>query len=160
MIVLTGLEDIPAFIRDLDLAVAEMDRDLSKAFADWTKMCFQQLVHTTPQWTGDLAAAWNYSIGGLDMSYSPLPNKVENNEFWSAADVYQRGMSPATDIALQKAAGQHPTWRDVVYFTNPAPIAPQVENLTVLIRPVNLVDGRIAMVQYYVDKFNRGGLNP
>lgn len=160
MIALTGLQGIPGFIRDLDLALAEMDRALSKQFADFTKMVFRQLVFTTPQWTGDLAAAWNYSINSIDMSYTPIPNKIENQQHWSKADVYARGMSPATDMALAKLGGQHPTWRDVVYISNPAPIAPQVESQTVLIRPVNLVDGRVAMIQYYVDKFNRGELRP
>jgi hypothetical protein len=61
---------------------------------------------------------------------------------------------------MSKLAGKHPTWRDVVYITNPAPIAEKVEAQTILIRPVNLVDGRIAMIQYYVDKFNRGELQP
>lgn len=160
MIILTGIEDIPNFIRDLDLAVAEMDRGLSNEFERWTKMVYSEMVHTTPQWTGDLASAWNYSINSIDTSYTPIPNKVENDKFWSAADVYQRGMSPATDTALAKAAGQHPTWRDVVYLSNPAPIASDVENLRVLIRPINLIDGRVGMIQYYVDKFNRGGLQP
>jgi hypothetical protein len=160
MIQLTGVQSIPSFIRELDLAVAELDRDISKSFSNWTKRVFGDIVHTTPQWSGDLASAWNYSINGIDNSYTPIPNKVENNQFWSAADVYQRGMSPATDVAMAKLAGQNPTWRDVVYINNPAPIAEQVENLRVLIRPVNLVDGRVAMVQYYVDKFNRGELQP
>lgn len=160
MIELTGLEDVSGFIHALDLEVARFDREISAEFEKWTKKTFTQLVYSTPQWTGDLASAWNYSINGIDTSYTPIPNKEENQRFWSKADVFVRGMEPAVSVALAKASGVHPTWRDVVYFHNPAPIAEKVENLQVMIRPVNLVDGRIAMVQYYVDKFNHGGLNP
>lgn len=161
MIAITGIEDISGFIQQLDRAVLELDQGISREFERWTKnVVFKQIVTTTPQWTGDLATSWNYSVHQPDETYSPIPNKVESREVWSKADVYQRGAEPAVSAALHKADGVHPSWRDVVYIHNPAPIAEQVENLRVLIRPVNLVDGRVAMVQYYVDKFNRGELGP
>jgi hypothetical protein len=160
MIRLTGVQNITAFNREVDLAFAQMDRDLSSAFEAWTKKVFASIVRSTPQWTGDLAAAWNYSLGEPDENYFPLHNKSENNRTWSFANVYQRGAEPAVTIAKRKADRWHPTWRDVVYIHNPAPIADDVENLTVLIRPINLVDGRVAMVQYHVEKFQRGELSP
>lgn len=154
MIQLTGTGDISRFIRDLDLAFAEMDRGVSNWFERTTKIMFRELVVNTPQWTGDLTSAWNYSLNAPDPSYSPIPNKVEAQKHWSKADVFQRGAEPAVSSTLLKAAGVKPTWRDVVYFHNPAPIAERVENLRVLIRPVNLVDGRVAMVQFLVDKYS------
>lgn len=160
MIDLTGTENIAGFIRDLDLAMLELDQAISSKFEHWTKVIFEQLVETTPQWSGDLAAAWNYSINGIDESYTPLPNKIEHGRFWSMGDVFMRGDYPAVGLALSKAAKVHPTWRDVVYFHNPAPIAERAEAQTIMIRTVNLVDGRLAMIQYYVDKFNRGELQP
>jgi hypothetical protein len=152
MIALTGTEHIAAFIKQIDLAFAALDRGISREFEDYTKKLFKQLVETTPQWSGDLASSWNYSIGGIDPSYTPSSNKIETKAFWSIAQIYQRGADPAVSQAVARAAGKHPTWRDAVYFHNPAPIAYMVENLRVLIRPVNLVDQRIAMVQYYVDR--------
>lgn len=160
MIDLVGFENIPGFIREIDLAWAKFDRDINVKFAKWTKKVYKSIVFSTPQWSGDLASAWTYSINGIDTNYTPTTNKVENDQFWSAADVYERGMQPAVNEAIAKAAGQSPTWRDVVYIHNPAPIAYYVENLRVLIRPVNLIDGRVAMVKYHMDKFERGELNP
>jgi hypothetical protein len=153
MIRLTGLEGIPQFLRELDLAFAEMDRQLSANFEAFTKEVHENIVRSTPQWTGDLAVAWNYSIGAPDMSYTPTPNKIEGQQFWSKADVFQRGA--AVSQALAKAAGVHPTWRDVVYIHNPAPIAQKVEDWRILIRPVNLVDGQVAMVQYWYERYTR-----
>jgi hypothetical protein len=157
MITLTGTENIASFLKQIDLAFAEMDRGISREFEQFTKKLFKELVRTTPQWTGDLAAAWNYSIAYPDETYSPLHNKLEANARWSFTNVYQRGMEPAASIPVLKAASVHPTWRDVVYFHNPAPIADEVENLRVLIRPVNLVDQRVAMIQYYVDRYSSAG---
>lgn len=157
MIQLQGFEAIPAFVRDLDLAFAEMDRQMSAEFAQFTKKLFGELVRGTPQWTGDLTNAWNYSINTPDPAYSEIANKTENQQHWSKADVFQRGAEPAVSAAISKAANVHPSWRDVVYFHNPAPIAEKVENLRVMIRPINLVDGRVAMAQYMYDKYSSIG---
>lgn len=154
MIQLTGIGDIARFNRELDLALAQLDRGISSWFENLTKVMFRELVVNTPQWTGDLTSAWNYSLNTPDQTYSPIPNKVEAQQHWSKADVFQRGAEPAVSSTLLKAAGVKPTWRDVVFFHNPAPIAERVENLQVLIRPVNLVDGRVAMIQFLVDKYS------
>jgi hypothetical protein len=160
MIRITGASKIPGFIRDLDRAMLELDMALTLKFETWTRRIYMDIVYATPQWSGDLAANWTYSINSIDTNYQPIANKVENSKFWSKADVYSRGEEPAVTIALRNLQGKHPTWRDVVYIHNPTPIAEKVENQTVLIRPINLVDGRVAMVQYHVDKFNRGELRP
>lgn len=157
MIKLAGVQDIDRFCHDLDLAFAELDRGISDRFSQFSHKLFEELVRGTPQWTGDLTSAWNYSINYPDETYSPIPNKSENQQQWSKADVFYRGAEPAVSVALAKAAGENPTWRDIVYFENPAPIAESVENLQVLIRPVNLMNGRVAMVGYLLDKHSQGG---
>lgn len=162
MIKIEGLGQIQQFCNELDRAMLELDLGISRAFENWTKKIFHQLVDTTPQFTGNLAAAWNYSLHAPDYSYTPIPAK-EENAAWSTYNQFeprQRGDERATSIAFARADEIHPTWRDVVYFTNPAEIASWVEKHMIIIRPVNLVDGRVAMIQYYVDKFNRGELAP
>lgn len=162
MIRMTGMQNVASFTRELDLALAAMDRALSQKFEDWTKKVLYQIASTTPQFTGDLASAWNYSVDQPNYYYTPSQDKLGNVTYTPSNRIVprQRGDFRAIEEAVSKAAGTHPTWRDVVYLTNPADIAPMVERQTVLIRPVNLVDGRVAMVQYYVDKFNRGDLGP
>lgn len=165
MIRLTGTGDIAGFIRDLDLAFAQLDRDLSSSFAEWTRKVFTSIVYHTPQWSGDLASNWNYSVGQPNTRYLMAPNKTGDDpqiDHWREGQgVFYMGHPTHVNMALARMAlVAPPTWRDVVYVTNATPIAPEVEDHTIKIRPVNLIDGRVAMIQYHVDKFNRGGLGP
>lgn len=156
MIDLTGAEQIANFIQQLDLEMAAMDRQISAEFEAWTKRIFKDIVVGTPQFSGNLATAWNYSIGEPNSAYAPIPSKGD----WKKArkaEIHVRGDDPAVSEALAKAEGVHPGWRDVVWIHNPAPYATLVENQGVTLRAVNLVDGRVAMVQYAVDKYNTGG---
>lgn len=166
MIRISGLDQIDKFVKDLSTAFyLEMERDISRAFEAWTKVIFKDLVMTTPQWSGDLATNWNYSINSINENYTEVANKTAQDMFarfedTGLAEVYSRGDNPAVASAIMRASMIHPTWRDVVYFNNPTPIADAVENQSITIRPVNLVDGRVAMVQYYVDAYNRGEYQP
>lgn len=157
MIEIQGLDGIPAFLQSLSLEMARLDREISSEFEKWTKTIYSDIVMGTPQYTGNLVAAWTYSIQYIDESYSPTANKIEHDQIWSKADVYARGEQPGVGTALFKAAGVHPSWRDEVWIHNPAPYADLIENQRIILRPVNLVDGRVAMVQYAVDKYNSGG---
>ena len=151
---------IDSFLRSLDLAMLEFDQQISTAFEGWTKTIFKDIAINSPQWSGDLSANWTYAIGYADESYSPIPNKIENDQHWSKADVFQRGAYPAVGIALEKLTSVKPTWRDTVWIANNTPIAGQVEAQTVKIRPVNLVMGQVAMIQYAVDQIEGGKYVP
>lgn len=141
---------IAAFTKALEAEYGVFEVRLSQAFAKWTRKVFTGLVEGSPQWSGDLAANWNYSVNLPDYSYSPTLKDTLDQVFLT--DVRERGDPQAIAIALSRmSAVMEPTWRDVVYFNNETPIAEPVENMTVKIRPVNLIDGRVAMVRYTLD---------
>ena len=157
--ILVDTSGVAAFNSALTLELARLEREISAKFAGWTRKVFTGLVRGTPQWSGDLTANWNYSIGSPNLTYRMTAMKAEGGQFWSALDVKQVGDEQAVSMALEEMSKvTPPTWRDVVYFANNTPIAPAVEAQTVLIRPVNLIDGRVAMIQYTID--NQGRYQP
>lgn len=160
MIDLTGLDQIDRFCADMDLAMAELDRGISFAYTAWTQNLFTDVVKNTPQFTGDLTANWRYSVHTPDYTYVPIPNKVENMKpYWQNVDVYKRGDEPAVSIALAHMLQvSKPTWRDEVYFTNSTPIADDVQNQRIALRPVNLVAGAGLMIDYVLQKAAGGAL--
>lgn len=146
---------IDAFVKALEVEYGMFEVHLSRTFAKWTRKVFKGLVEGSPQWSGDMTANWNYSVKLPDYSYDPVLKEELDQVFLT--NVKQRGDQQAISIALSRmSAVMEPTWRDVVYFNNETPIAEDVENMTVKIRPVNLIDGRVAMVQYTLD--NAGSL--
>lgn len=153
---------IDAFIRAVELDMARFDREISSAFYGWTKRIFHDIVRQSPQWSGDMAANWNYSVGSPNVSYSPLPNKaagpVRQKSMAVGKIVYARGMEPAVSLAyMRMLAVPQPTWRDTVYIANGTPIAPYVEAQSIRIRPVNLIEGQVAMIGYTVTKEMQNG---
>jgi hypothetical protein len=149
------MSGLPAFLTACDAELAQFDRAVSREFKAWTVGIFGELVRNTPQYTGQAAASWTYATGEPDMQPTAWANKNENDKTWSAAQIFSRGMDPAVGYALAKPARYNVSWRDRVYFANPADIAGQLEAQTIYIRPINLVNGHIAMIQHIVDKYGR-----
>ena len=145
------------FNAELDEALAALMLAVDAAYADWTRKVFKGLVEGSPQWSGDLASNWNYSVNGVDYSYDPQFKGPDGMYFigpngQELPAIHQRGDAEAVQAAISRMLTvTPPTWKDKVYFNNETPIATDVENMTVLIRPVNLVDGRVAMVQYTLE---------
>ncbi len=153
---------VDAFVQQARLDMARLDREVSAVFYKWTARIFKDLVTTSPQWSGDLAANWNYSVGSPDFSYTQIPNKTgsEAGIDYVAQNfgVFERGDYRAVSMALERMlAVTQPTWRDTVYFANATPIAPEVEAESIKIRPVNLVEGQVMMIKNTVIKERRRG---
>lgn len=155
--ILVDTSGIDAFCLAAERELARLDREISEAFYTWTWNLFKELVTATPQWSGDLAANWNYSVGTPDMSYRQILNKTGDEpgiDHWRENQgVFQRGDWRAVEMALARAQGKRPTWRDTVYFTNATPIAQQVEDESIRIRPVNLVAGHVVMARQLALKY-------
>lgn len=148
-----------AFSAQLAAAIAALDEQLNFAFQRWSYRIFYDLVVNTPQWSGDTASNWRFSIGSPSAEYHEIPDK---SSMWplpaefkdASADPYHRGSYLAVSRALDEAKnGPLPRWTDKVFFTNNTPIAPDLETNSVYIRPVNLVGGAVAMVSYTVNKW-------
>jgi hypothetical protein len=146
---------VAAFNKALMLALAQFDRDISDAFRDWTRKVYWELLWGTPQFSSDLVRNWNYSLNAPDNSYSESPQKKLMGLLDEPLQMHDMfGMQ----FAFQNMLGQTPpTWRDAVYFTNATPIAEQVEDHIIYLRPVNLVNGKVIMIQHLQQKYNPQG---
>ncbi len=145
---------VPAFLRELDLAMAEFERQINRSFAGWTARIFTDLVTVSPQWSGDMVANWKYTVDQPSTAYAPIPSK--DSKDWHKITPRQRGDQAAIGMALAQLSQVTPTWRQVVYFANNTPIAPEVAAQSIPIRSVNLVDGRVAMIDFVVTKAEAG----
>lgn len=146
MIAVQGLEDIPAFRKQIAEEMARLDRETSATYFDWTKKVFQDVVEGTPQWSGDTAANWNYSVKSADYRYERIANKTGDSGKIDYVredfGVFYRGHPYAVDEAMQRmSAVPTTTWRDPVFISNDTPIAAQLDAGQVKVRPVNLVGG-------------------
>lgn len=142
------------FIRQVDAAIVHLDAQLDEAYFNWSIKIFIDLVEHTPQWSGDLAANWNFDVHSPSGGYHRLPYKTLA---WPPNDEnppFQRGAPLATGAAVYRAIEQaRPRWKDTIYFTNNTPIADDVENHRVNIRPVNLLEDQVAMASFMAFKW-------
>jgi hypothetical protein len=152
---------VPQFNRELTLAFAEFERQITVSFQAKILSYYFELVYHTPQYSGDLASNWNVSRDSPDTTYSEHPDKYRA----SAAAAYEPDFEPkymghpdAVNMAVSRAQDRVMTlnWRDRVFFHNPTPIAEKVENHRIILRPVNLVNGRVEMAQHMANKYSWG----
>lgn len=131
--------------------MARLDREISAAYYKWTTRVFADLVNGSPQWSGDMTANWNYSVGEPDFSYTQIANKTGDDgkiDHWREDQgVFYAGHPYAVDAAmLRMMAVPVPTWRDKVFISNATPIAEDIQvpgTPAIKIRPVNLVEGQV-----------------
>ena len=134
-----------AFSSQLKAAFAGVETKLDSVCRVRAEGVFHDIVENTPQWTGNLAGNWRLGVGQPDTSFTvrtEFPYSESLREF-------QRGDDPAVSEALTLAqtAITNISYKSTVFITNQSPIAQAVEDEAIHIRPVNLVDGRVAMVE-------------
>lgn len=149
---------VPKFVKELELELARLDREISEAYYNWTVGLFAYLVDNTAQFSGDLTSNWNYSVGQPDFSYHEWPMKYEYAKPHSLLSPHQRGDPEAVTHAMDKMrATARPNWRDTVLFANATPVADLIEGQRILLRPVNLVAGQAMTLSLLVSKAQAQG---
>jgi hypothetical protein len=145
------------FTAALEAAIVGIPEYVSQQFGRWTMRVFYDLVYNTPQWSGDLAANWNYSVALPDGTYRPIYRKALSWASSPAGDrmePLQRGDMAAVWAAMGRAEDSpSPRYDQKVYFTNNTPIAPDVETNSIYIRPINLVNGAVQMASFTAAKW-------
>lgn len=143
------------FDRQVGIAFFELEAELSRRFADFTQKVFKSIVQTSPQWSGNLAANWNYSVNFPDESYTATPQKQQRSK-----KPYQVGDPAAVSKALSRmSAVQPPSWAQPVYITNATPendggyLVEGIVNGKVKLRPVNLVPAQRALFEFSIKQF-------
>lgn len=150
----------------MDKAIAELEAEINSRYASFTRAVAKSLIETSPQWSGNLTANWNYSVGAPDESYSQIAakgavgadrlQKAFHSRFGgTTSGPYYAGHEAAVSHAVTRMnAVKPPTWRDPVYLTNATPddeggyLEETIESGGVKLRPVNLVAGQIALIEF------------
>lgn len=147
------------FEKQLGIALAVLEVKMSVKYYTFTQQVFKSVVETSPQWSGNLASNWNYSINAPDTSYSETAEKFGSEK--KLFKPFQVGDNPAVGRALSRAAlAAIPSWRTPVYITNATPTDLMTGSLVqdmadgyVKLRPVNMVPAQGAIISFTVEKF-------
>lgn len=150
------------FGRQLEALLVEVDERINRGYWNWSMRIFADLVESTPQWSGDLASNWFYTLNSPSAEYMPLVGKTAGATWdkpgHGAFEPFQRGAPMAVMVSVDRAMeGPRPTYRDVVYFSNNTPLSFDT-NLTLVasdkamdwrkVRPVNLVENQVALSEF------------
>lgn len=146
------------FDKQVELAFVQLEAEMSINFAAFTRKVFMSIVQTSPQWSGNLASNWNYSVKTPNESYTQSSNKqdIPRRTF----QPFQAGADPAVSQAIVRMNSvAPPSWRDTVYITNATPddqagyLADSIIEGKVNLRPVNLVPAQGAIFEFTIGKF-------
>ena len=155
MISLSTLQ-LAAFEEQVALAFVKLEAEMSVNFAAFTRKIFISIVQTSPQWSGNLASNWNYSVKTPNEGYNSIKPDIPAKGF----KPYQVGSDPATGKAIARMSlVDAPSWRDTVYITNATPsddagyLAEHIIEGKVNLRPVNLIPAQGAIFEFTVEKF-------
>lgn len=152
---------VAAFRQQMKLEMARLDREITAAFVGWTVEVFRGLVERSPQWSGNMAANWNYSVHTPDFSYTQIANKTGDDgriDHWRENQgIFQVGHPLAVGDAMARMQSvPKGTWRDLVYISNATPtedgwpLAEAIEEGRVKLRPVNLIPGSQQLIAYTI----------
>ena len=112
----------------------------------------------TPQWSGNTAANWNYSIGLPNLQYRQTVGKslYWQDKGYSLMEPLKKGDPAAVWQAYSRAEdGPMPRWQDKVFFANATPLAQELEDMSIPVRLVNLVRGQTVMAKFIADKWSK-----
>ena len=134
---------------------ARLDGTVTKKYKTFVTKVFKDLVINTPQWSGHLAANWNVLLTN-ETEPGTYPWKIEPY----SRPVYQRGDPGAVNFALGRAQPKISKirWNTKVGFANPVEYADEVQDNPGKLRPVNLVEGKVAMARWIAQKYSRGNV--
>lgn len=167
-----ALGNLAEFGAELDGWVDACEELAEGALRGICSEAFELIVRGTPEWTGNLAASWKLTVGAPAAWYDPTIFKSTGWDRLSAPGDHtpspfsrQTPNEAAIHYALSIAREQITFVRlgADVFITNNAPYSVEVEtNLRAadgraFLRPVNLVDGRVEMLNAAADKFGDMG---
>lgn len=161
----TGVPEYTKWLAEQALAIKA---EVLRKFRAWALHIHRDITELTPQWSGNLAANWALDVNSASSTAQDLgdagvrrPGSTDNPVF--GREPYSRGMDPAVQISLARAA--RAGWASLAsaYFIhNPVEYAEEVETDTGPrpIRPINRLPrteaGKIAMVHHAAFKYSLG----
>ncbi len=82
-------------------AMLRLEAHVTKVFRGYAVTAFQRVVDDTPQWSGNAAASWNFSVGEPDTSVARVITEIPSRE--ASFKVHDR---PAIQIAYARNRGK------------------------------------------------------
>lgn len=163
-------------VKNMEAAFAAMDKWLAdveattrEAAVSLSFLAFEQVLLSSPQYSGDFAANWRLSVNAIDVSFHPqvFPEK----EFPTKVP-FKMGDSPAIMYAISQNTGRlsEAVLGDTLWLANTAShdelYAWKIENNLVRLRPENFGgEGPLGRAREYIkthysriDKHNIGRL--
>lgn len=156
--------------RQLDLAEVRQKEKVTDRYRKLIATVFADIVSHTPQFSGNLAQAWEIEFGPHTATGQGKSEGFRKNMFWAyirgSVEPFQRGDSPAVGQALSRELPKLASlrWNSVVRIKNLVPYADEVEqgigperfiiggNLE--IRPENLYRNQVFMASYAQMKYS------
>jgi hypothetical protein len=139
---------VDVFLSGVELEQKSFNKMVSAKYRQWVEIIFDDIVELTPQWSGNLAANWNISTDGESSSEMTIPQKAHMWPLPPYTEPFRRGDPAAVSISKARFAESIFGYSDQVYIYNPTEIAQAVEDHSIYIRGVNLLDGRVAMIAH------------
>ena len=167
MITITGIEQTIQKLRNASKRYEELT--VTKAYQNFVRTVFNDIVAHTPQWSGNLATNWRVEVGKAHQGHggdSQISNYKTPAEWTGNSQPYKAGDAPATFEAedYNDANFDRIKWNSRVSIVNYAPYAAQVEAgigpKNKAIRTENKFSGPfipahgVAMVAYAEMKYN------
>jgi hypothetical protein len=142
---------------DLAAAVVLLEAQMALKVDTFARRVYGGIIMNSPQWSQNFASNWNYSVGTPDESYTEHPNKEGMRH---TKTPFQRTNDPVVSAKLAELAN-YPTlqWGQTAYFTNATPdevggylLEHMEKDGKSWLRPVNLLSGQVALINYAVAK--------
>lgn len=141
----SGLE---SFLSALEAEQKRFNADISVLYQKWVQHIFYDIIELTPQWSGNLAANWYLSLGAGQQGEQTIAAKAYLWPLPHYVEPHQRGDEEAVSISKARFGGETFGYSDQVFIYNPTSIAQEVEDQSIPLRGVNLLDGRVAMIAH------------
>ena len=155
------VDNLERFILSLQAEKARLDKRVTKTYQEFVAQAFQDLLLHTPQYSGQMAASWHilltnenapshvgwYKKGQTGRFYGGHYEPVEMGDGEAISEAWDRA-----EIKIGKIR-----WNTKVSFVNTDPLAPAVQAnlINPPVRPVNLVDGAVAMAAYVRHRYTQ-----
>lgn len=129
MIHITGIEQT---IKKLRNAAERHELTVTRAYQNFIRTVFTDIVQHTPQWSGNLASNWRIEVGRYwqgRVRYDQLSTYKNDGSYKSINEPFSAGLNPAVDDALLEAeySIQNIKWNSRIRIVNYTPYAEDVE---------------------------------
>lgn len=141
---------IDSFLAELEAEQRSMNRYINEQYKRLVEIVFSDILHGTPQWSGNLAANWFIGINSQNQNEETIPEKAiywphPPQEPFDRLDPNYRALE-VSEARLKDVPVF--SYLDDIYIYNPAYPATEADAHTIYIRPVNTLNQAVMMTAW------------